>query len=275
MDNKIKQNLTSNWFKTLQDIICKEIEELEGKKKIFKSTIWNRGNKKDEGGGEFRILENGKIFEKVGVNFSEVYGKFSNKLKNKIPGTDKTTRFWASGISVVMHMKNPHIPAMHFNTRYINTSHGWFGGGMDVTPSLKNNNLKKWLHTELKKTCDRHNKNYYKKYKIWCDKYFYLEHRKETRGIGGIFFDYKKNNWEKDFDFVRDVGISFKNIFKEIIIKNKNKKWSEKQKEIQYLKRGRYVEFNLLYDRGTKFGLQTGGNIDAILMSMPPIAKWK
>jgi len=275
MDNKIKQNLTSNWFKTLQDIICKEIGELEGKKKIFKSTIWNRGNKKDEGGGEFRILENGKIFEKVGVNFSEVYGKFSNKLKNKIPGTDKTTRFWASGISVVMHMKNPHIPAMHFNTRYINTSHGWFGGGMDVTPSLKNNNLKKWLHTELKKTCDRHNKNYYKKYKIWCDKYFYLEHRKETRGIGGIFFDYKKNNWEKDFDFVRDVGISFKNIFKEIIIKNKNKKWSEKQKEIQYLKRGRYVEFNLLYDRGTKFGLQTGGNIDAILMSMPPIAKWK
>ena len=275
MDNKIKQNLTSNWFKTLQDIICKEIEELEGKKKIFKSTIWNRGNKKDEGGGEFRILENGKIFEKVGVNFSEVYGKFSNKLKNKIPGTDKTTRFWASGISVVMHMKNPHIPAMHFNTRYINTSHAWFGGGMDVTPSLQNKNLKKWLHTELKKTCDRHNKNYYKKYKNWCDKYFYLEHRKETRGIGGIFFDYKKNNWEKDFDFVRDVGISFKNIFKEIIIKNKNKKWSEKQKEIQYLKRGRYVEFNLLYDRGTKFGLQTGGNIDAILMSMPPIAKWK
>jgi len=275
MDNKIKQSLTSNWFKILQDIICKEIEELEGKKKIFKSTIWDRGNKKNEGGGEFRILEDGNIFEKVGVNFSEVYGKFSNKLKNKIPGTNKSTKFWASGISVVMHMKNPHIPAMHFNTRYINTSHGWFGGGMDVTPSLQNNNLKKWLHTELKKTCDKHNKNYYKKYKNWCDKYFYLEHRKETRGIGGIFFDYKKNNWEKDFHFVRDVGISFKNIFKEIIIKNKNKKWSKKQKEIQYLKRGRYVEFNLLYDRGTKFGLQTGGNIDAILMSMPPIAKWK
>ena len=275
MDNKTKQALTSNWFKILQDLICKEIEELEGKKNIFKYKSWKRSLKKKEGGGEFMIFENGKIFEKVGVNFSEVYGKFSNKLKNKIPGTNKSTKFWASGISVVMHMRNPHIPAIHFNTRYISTSFGWFGGGMDVTPCLNNNSLKKWLHKELKKTCDRHNRNYYKKYKNWCDKYFYLHHRNETRGIGGIFFDYKKNNWEKDFEFVRDVGISFQNIFREIIMKNKNKKWTKKQKEIQYLKRGRYVEFNLLYDRGTKFGLQTNGNVDAILMSMPPIAKWK
>ena len=275
MDNKTKQSLTSNWFKILQDLICKEIEELEGKKNIFKYKSWKRSVKKKEGGGRFMIFENGKIFEKVGVNFSEVYGKFSNKFKNKIPGTNKSTKFWASGISVVMHMRNPHIPAIHFNTRYISTSFGWFGGGMDVTPCLNNNSLKKWFHQELKKTCDRHNKNYYKKYKNWCDKYFYLHHRNETRGIGGIFFDYKKNNWEKDFEFVRDVGISFQNIFREIIIKNKNKKWTNKQKEIQYLKRGRYVEFNLLYDRGTKFGLQTNGNIDAILMSMPPIAKWK
>ncbi len=275
MDNKTKQVLASNWFKILQDLICKEIEELEGKKNIFRYKSWRRSLKKNEGGGEFMIFENGKIFEKVGVNFSEVYGKFSNKFKNKIPGTNKSTKFWASGISVVMHMRNPHIPAIHFNTRYISTSFGWFGGGMDVTPCLNNNSLKKWLHKELKKTCDKHNRNYYKKYKNWCDKYFYLHHRNETRGIGGIFFDYKKNNWEKDFEFVRDVGISFQNIFREIIVKNKNKKWTKKQKEIQYLKRGRYVEFNLLYDRGTKFGLQTNGNVDAILMSMPPIAKWK
>ena len=146
---------------------------------------------------------------------------------------------------------------------------------MDVTPCFEDKNLKKWFHNELKRTCDRHNKKFYKKYKKQCDEYFYLPHRKETRGIGGIFFDYKKENWEKDFKFVRDVGLTFKQIFKDIIIKKNKKKWTKKQKEVQYLKRGRYVEFNLLYDRGTKFGLQTGGNTDAILMSLPPIAKWK
>ena len=275
MDAKIKKKLVKNWFKVLQDIICKDIEELEGKKNIFKSKIWFRNKSKNEGGGEFRILENGKIFEKVGVNFSEVYGKLSKKFKKKIPGTSKNANFWASGISVVMHMKNPHIPAMHFNTRYIYTSHGWFGGGMDITPCIKDNILKKWFHNELKKTCNKHNKNYYKKYKKWCDSYFYLPHRKEPRGIGGIFFDYKKNNWEKDFSFVRDVGIAFKNISKNVVLKKKKKKWTKKQKNIQYFKRGRYVEFNLLYDRGTKFGLQTGGNVEGILMSLPPLAKWK
>ena len=275
MDTKIKKKLVKNWFKVLQDIICKDIEELEGKKNIFKSKIWLRNKNKNEGGGEFRILENGKIFEKVGVNFSEVYGKLSKKFKKKIPGTNKNANFWASGISVVMHMKNPHIPAMHFNTRYIYTSHGWFGGGMDITPCIKDNILKKWFHNELKKTCNKHNKNYYKKYKKWCDNYFYLPHRNEPRGIGGIFFDYKKNNWEKDFSFVRDIGIAFKNISKNVVLKKKNKKWTKKQKNIQYYKRGRYVEFNLLYDRGTKFGLQTGGNVEGILMSLPPLAKWK
>jgi len=275
MDTIIKKKLVKNWFKVLQDIICKDIEELEGKKNIFKSKIWFRNKNKNEGGGEFRILENGKIFEKVGVNFSEVYGKLSKKFKKKIPGTNKNSNFWASGISVVMHMKNPHIPAMHFNTRYIYTSHGWFGGGMDITPCIKDNILKKWFHNELKKTCNKHNKNYYKKYKKWCDNYFYLPHRNEPRGIGGIFFDYKKNNWEKDFSFVRDIGIAFKNISKNIVLKKKKKKWTKKQKNVQYFKRGRYVEFNLLYDRGTKFGLQTGGNVEGILMSLPPLAKWK
>ena len=275
MNKDIKKIIVKNWFKTLQDMICKEIEELEGKKNIFNKKTWERGNNKNEGGGEFRIYENGKIFDKVGVNFSEVYGKFSNQFKNKIPGTNTNSKFWASGISVVMHMKNPHVPAMHFNTRYVYTSYGWFGGGMDVTPCFKDEKLEKWFHSEIKKTCDKHNKNYYKKYKKWCDEYFYLPHRNEPRGIGGIFFDYKKNNWEKDFSFVREVGISFKNIFREIILKKHKKKWTKKDKEIQYEKRGRYVEFNLLYDRGTKFGLNTGGNVDAILMSLPPLAKWK
>ena len=275
MDEIIKKKLARNWFKTLQEVLCKEIEELEGGSKLFNYKNWERGKKSNEGGGQSRIYENGKIFDKVGVNFSEVYGKFSNQFKNKIPGTNKNSKFWASGISVVMHMKNPHVPAMHFNTRYVYTSYGWFGGGMDVTPCFKDKKLEKWFHSEIKKSCDKHNKNYYKKYKKWCDEYFYLPHRNEPRGIGGIFFDYKKNNWEKDFSFVREVGISFKNIFREIILKKHKKKWTKKDKEIQYEKRGRYVEFNLLYDRGTKFGLNTGGNVDAILMSLPPLAKWK
>ena len=275
MEADIKKKLAKNWFKVLQDTICFDIEEIEKNKIKFVSNNWQKSKKKHEGGGEYRILKNGKVFEKVGVNFSEVSGKFSKKFRNKIPGTKSNPRFWASGISIVMHMKNPHVPAMHFNTRYIYTSFGWFGGGIDVTPCIKDNNLKKWFHKELKLSCDRHNKNYYKKYKKNCDEYFFIPHRNETRGIGGIFFDYKKENWKKDFNFVKDVGVTFKKIFKEIIDKKNYKKWTKKEKEVQYLKRGRYTEFNLLYDRGTKFGLQTGGNTNAILMSLPPIAKWK
>ena len=275
MQIDIKKKLTRNWFRILQDTICFDIQEIENNKIKFISNHWKRNDKKNEGGGEYRILENGKIFDKVGVNFSEVYGKFSKEFKKKIPGTNSNPNFWASGISVVMHMKNPHVPAMHFNTRYIHTSFGWFGGGIDITPCIEDRNLKKWFHNEIKLSCKKHNKSYYKKFKKKCDDYFYLPHRKENRGIGGIFFDYKKENWEKDFNFVRDVGLTFKRIFREIILKKNNKKWTKKEKEIQYLKRGRYVEYNLLYDRGTKFGLQTGGNTNAILMSLPPIAKWK
>ena len=275
MDIKIKKKLTRNWFKILQEVVCKDIEQIEKKKNIFISKDWKRGKNGNEGGGQFRIFENGRIFEKVGVNFSEVYGKFSKQFRNRIPGTKKKPDFWASGISVVMHMRNPYVPAMHFNTRYIVTDHGWFGGGMDVTPCLKDEKLKKWFHKEIKKTCDKHNKKFYSEYKKWCDNYFYLPHRKESRGIGGIFFDYKKKNFEKDFSFVRDVGLSFKKIFRDIIVKKNKKRWTKKTKEIQLYKRGRYVEFNLLYDRGTKFGLQTGGNVEGILMSLPPTAKWK
>ena len=274
MNKEIKQRLASNWFKLLQNIICKDIEKIEKNKIRFKSTAWKRNKTKDEGGGEFRILKNGKVFEKVGVNFSEVHGRFSNEMKKKIPGANNNPNFWASGISIVMHMKNPHVPAIHFNTRFIYTTHGWFGGGMDVTPCLKDNNEKKFLHKELKTMCDRHNKIYYKKYKKWSDEYFFIPHRKEMRGIGGIFFDYKKENWEKDFSFVRDLGVSFQMIFNSIINKKYKKKWTAKDKELQYIKRGRYAEFNLLYDRGTKFGLQTGGNVEGILMSLPPLAKW-
>ena len=275
MDFEIRKDLTSNWFKTLQDSICHSISELEKNKIKFKSTTWKRDQNNDEGGGEYRILKNGRIFDKVGVNFSKVYGKFPKHFQKQIPGAEKNPNFWASGISVVMHMKNPLIPAMHFNTRYICTSHDWFGGGMDVTPSKKDENEKKEFHKILKKMCNRHNKKYYPKYKKWCDEYFYLPHRKEARGIGGIFFDYKKNDFEKDFKFVREVGTTFELIFKKIIKKKLKKKWTLKDKEMQYIKRGRYTEFNLLYDRGTKFGLQTGGNVEAILMSLPPTANWE
>ncbi len=275
MDINLKKDLTSNWFKILQEAICKDISILENKKIEFKSTSWKRNQNKDEGGGEYKILKNGKVFDKVGVNFSKVYGKFPKKFQKNIPGAYKDPSFWASGISVVMHMKNPLIPAMHFNTRYICTTQQWFGGGMDVTPSKKDNVEKKEFHQILKKMCNRHNRMYYKKYKKWCDEYFYLHHRKEARGIGGIFFDYKKDNFDKDFKYIRDVGVTFQFLFNKIIRKKIKKKWTVEDKENQYIKRGRYTEFNLLYDRGTKFGLQTGGNVEAILMSLPPLAKWK
>jgi coproporphyrinogen III oxidase len=275
MDLDIKKDLTSNWFKLLQEAFCNDISVLENNKVKFKSTTWKRNQNQDGGGGEYRILKDGKVFDKVGINFSKVYGKFPKKFQKNIPGARKDPRFWASGISLVMHMKNPLIPAMHFNTRYISTTQHWFGGGMDVTPSKKDDLEKKYFHQTLNNMCDHHNKGYYKKYKKWCDEYFYLPHRKETRGIGGIFFDYKKDNFENDFKFVRDVGVTFQLLFNKIIRKKIKKKWTIKDKEIQYIKRGRYTEFNLLYDRGTKFGLQTGGNVEAILMSLPPLAKWK
>jgi coproporphyrinogen III oxidase len=275
MDLDIQKDLASNWFKLLQDAFCNDISILENNKTKFLTTSWKRNLSKDEGGGEYRILKGGKIFDKVGVNFSKVYGKFPKKFQKNILGAKKDPRFWASGVSVVMHMKNPLIPAMHFNTRYICTSQQWFGGGVDMTPSKKDFLETKDFHKTLKNMCNRHHKNYYQKYKKWCEEYFYLPHRKETRGIGGIFFDYKKDNFEKDFKFVRDVGVTFQILFNRIIRKKIKKKWTIKDKEIQYIKRGRYAEFNLLYDRGTKFGLQTGGNVDGILMSLPPIAKWK
>ena len=274
MNAKIKKDLASNWFKTLQDVFCDDICKIEKNKFKFKSTTWKRNIKKDEGGGEYKILQGGKIFEKVGVNFSKVYGKFPKPFQKNIPGAQKDPRFWASGISVVMHMKNPLMPAMHFNTRYICTTQEWFGGGMDITPSRIDINEKKEFHKILKNMCNRHNKNYYKKYKKWCDEYFYLPHRKEARGLGGIFFDYLDSDFENDFNFVKDIGQTFLETYSQIIKSKINKKWNAKQKNDQLIRRGRYVEFNLLYDRGTAFGLKTEGNIDAIFMSLPPMASW-
>ena len=264
-----KKKLAKEWFIDLQEVICKTVEEIEkdyGSKTKFKKNKWKYG--------EYRTI-NGKVVEKGGVAFSNVKGKLSKELAKKIPGAKNNLKFWSSGVSVILHPKSPKIPAMHFNTRFICTKKNWFGGGMDVTPCLIDIKEKKYFHEELKKICDFHNKKYYPKYKKQCDNYFYLPHRKEARGIGGIFFDYKMSSWEKDFLFVKDIGLTFNNLVRNIIRKKMFLKWKKKEKDLQLIKRGRYVEFNLLYDRGTKFGLNSGGNPKAILMSMPPNAKWK
>ena len=271
--SNIKKKMTDSWFTYLQNQICKEFEFLENNKVKFVKREW-RKKRVSEGGGTSFLLTGGKIFEKVGVNKSTVSGIFAKKFRSNILGAEKKGIYWASGISVVAHMKNPKIPAIHFNTRFIVTSKEWFGGGMDVTPSHFDDKEKKFVHEYLRKVCTQ-NKKDYRKYKNWCDKYFYLHHRQEARGIGGIFFDYETKNWTDNFKFVRDLGLAFIEISKEIINKKKKHRWTKKDKERQLLKRGRYVEFNLLYDRGTKFGLNSGGNTESILMSLPPKAKWE
>ncbi len=267
-----RKKVVDSWFSYLQNLICKEFESLEGKKKFLKREWYKKDRK--EGGGVSYLLTEGNVFEKVGVNKSTVSGKFKKEFRSKILGAQKDGKYWASGVSVVAHMKNPKIPALHFNTRYIVTTKEWFGGGMDATPSINDTKEKELIQKLLKKVCLNNKKNY-KKYKLWCDKYFYLPHRKEIRGIGGIFFDYEKENWVKNFKFVREVGFTFIDISKKVIERKKKVKWTKKDKEKQLLKRGRYVEFNLLYDRGTKFGLNSGGNTESILMSLPPLARWK
>ena len=273
LNSNFRKKMTDSWFSHLQSLICKEFEFLENNKLKFTRRDWKK-NKIKEGGGTSYLLTGGKIFDKVGVNKSTVSGVFPKKFRSKIFGAEKKGLYWASGISVVAHMKNPKIPAIHFNTRFIVTSKEWFGGGMDVTPSHIDNKEKKIIHGELKKICLQNKKNY-KKYKNWCDEYFYLPHRKEPRGIGGIFFDYETKDWIKNFKFIRELGLTFINISNKVINRKKKLRWSKKDKEKQLFKRGRYVEFNLLHDRGTKFGLNSGGNIDSILMSLPPEAKWK
>ena len=274
ISSNFKKKMTDSWFSYLQSQICKEFEYIENNKVKFTKKDWNKNKKKNEGGGTAYLLSRGKIFDKVGVNKSTVSGIFPKKFRSKILGAEKKGRYWASGVSVVAHMRNPKIPAIHFNTRFIVTTKEWFGGGMDVTPSFKDNKERKMVHEDLKKLCDL-NKKSYKKYKKWCDEYFFLPHRNESRGLGGIFFDYIDSGcWNDDMLFIESVGKTFLEVYKRIVKDTVKLKWNTKDKELQSHRRSRYVEFNLLHDRGTKFGLETDGNIEAIFMSLPPSASW-
>ena len=281
-----KKERAVRWFQELQKQICDEFtaiedegvpedSEQEGLSDLpagrFQEKNWNRGG---GGGGRMRVL-NGRIFEKVGVNTSVVHGEFSEEFRASIPGASENGKFWAAGISVVVHPQNPFVPAAHMNTRYIVTSKSWFGGGGDLTPIRPAVRESEKFHADLKQACDNHNKEYYPKYKKWCDEYFYLKHRDEPRGAGGIFFDsLNSGDWDTDFEFTKDVGRTFKDSYANIVRATKDTSWTEADREFQEVRRGRYVEFNLLYDRGTLFGLKTGGNIEAILMSLPPRVRW-
>ena len=275
-----QKGAASAWFLQLRDRLCAVFEDIENELAAgpnvglppgqFDRTSWDR---EGDGGGEISIMR-GRVFEKGGVNVSTVKGKFSDQFRGQIPGTEESSSFWASGISVVAHMCSPLVPAAHMNTRYIVTGRSWFGGGSDLTPMVENDADTDVFHAALKAACDAHNTDYYVRFKKLCDEYFYLPHRQESRGIGGIFYDNLENDWEKDFAFTRDVGLAFLRIYPEIVRRHLQKPWTEEQRERQLIRRGRYVEFNLLHDRGTQFGLKTGGNVEAILMSMPPVVKW-
>ncbi len=273
-----KKQETVDWFRNLRDEICTVFEGIEdcGNPAVapagrFKRKLWRR----DGGGGGEMSLMHGRVFEKVGVNISTVYGVFSDEFKAQIVGAENDGQFWVSGISLVAHMRNPHVPAAHLNTRFIVTSQSWFGGGGDLTPLLPDESASRVFHKAMKAACDKHDQNYYPKYKEWCDEYFYLPHRSEPRGAGGIFYDnLDSGDWDNDFTFNRDVGTAFKDVYADIVRQRMDLPWTEEDRHEQLVRRGRYVEFNLLHDRGTLFGLKTGGNIEAILMSLPPEVRW-
>jgi len=277
------------WFTELRDRICAAFEaiedELEGANAgrfaevppgRFQQTAWQREPQDDEsaGGGVISLLR-GRVFEKVGVNISTVSGRFSPEFAKQIPGAEEDAAFWASGISLVAHLRSPLVPAVHMNTRHIVTSKAWFGGGADLTPMVPDEADTAAFHGAFKAACDRHDPAYHPRFKAWCDEYFYLEHRGEPRGAGGIFYDQlDSGDWEADFAFTQDVGRAFLDIYPKIVRRHLAEPWTAEQRRHQLVKRGRYVEFNLLYDRGTIFGLKTGGNVEAILMSLPPEVAW-
>ena len=290
-----EKKVVKEWFEELRNIICEEFEKIEmlqnsdklckkppGKFKR-KQTFRKSKNGEDGGGGIMSVMRDGRVFEKVGVNISTVYGTLeplaqkSLSSRHNIPGLKEDPQFWASGISLVAHMQSPKTPAVHMNTRMFWTkSMSWFGGGSDLNPMVENEEDTRYFHNELKKVCDIADKDYYPKFKKWADEYFMIKHWNEARGVGGIFFDdLNTENWENDFNFVKNVGKAFLEAFSKITKSHMKKTWSPEEREWQLIKRGRYAEFNLLYDRGTKFGLNSGGNPEAILMSMPPTAKWK
>ena len=269
--NISKENISAE-FRKLQNSICDFIELEDGKSK-FREDSWNRA----EGGGGFsRIIENGSLIEKGGVNYSAVYGPTPEKIKESFGY--EASEFYATGVSIVLHPQNPHVPIIHMNIRYFEMDNGswWFGGGIDLTPHYVNLQDARFFHTSLKQVCDFHDETYYSKFKKWADDYFFIKHRNETRGIGGIFFDrmHEEGNKNALFDFTLDVGKAFIPIYKHML-SNREKPFTEEERKWQLIRRGRYVEFNLVLDRGTKFGLETNGRIESILMSLPPLASWK
>ena len=277
MDESLdRRRRAAEWFTALRDRICDEFEAIEdkfagGPAARFERKDWERPG---GGGGTIAIMK-GRVFEKVGVNVSVVHGEFSPEFRNEIPGATEDPRFWAGGISLVAHMCSPLVPAVHMNTRHIVTSKAWFGGGADLTPIYADEPAAADFHAALRGACDAYEAEAYAKYKKWCDEYFFLPHRNEPRGAGGIFFDYvDSGDWERDFGFVRGVGKAFIAGYVPIVRARMGLPWTTDQRQHQLIRRGRYVEFNLLYDRGTRFGLRTGGNVEAILMSLPPEAAW-